>query len=117
MRVVTFDSCKTQSALSIKVWIVLNITESNLNKHGIMRIFFSKEIKDANRTACYHPRRVGIGVRFSCGGSDLWVLLTFLGRVNVIAAIFVLFILELTLPTGIFILEFHQRIILESNVN
>ena len=71
MRVVTFDSCKTQSALSIKVWIVLNITESNLNKHGIMRIFFSKEIKDANRTACYHPRRVGIGVRFSCGGVRL----------------------------------------------
>ena len=71
MRVVTFDSCKTQSALSIKVWIVLNITESNLNKHGIMRIFFSKEIKDANRTACYHPRRVGIGVSLFMWGVRL----------------------------------------------
>ena len=83
-----------------------------------MRIFFSKEIKDANRTACYHPRRVGIGVRFSCGGSDLWVLLTFLGRVNVMnCSNFCPFYLRANSSNWIFILEFHQRIILESNVN
>lgn len=36
---------------------------------------------------------------------------------NELQQFLILFILELTLPTGIFILEFHQRIILESNVN